>query len=78
MSDIVSVNVADFDCVVQPGVTHKSLNARLRDTGLWFSVGKIVFLFLIIAFKSLSCSFTFILTFYYFSFFYRILICSII
>ncbi|VDN53380.1 unnamed protein product [Dracunculus medinensis] len=38
MSDIVSVNVADFDCVVQPGVTHKSLNARLRDTGLWFSV----------------------------------------
>lgn len=40
MESVVSVNAEDFDCTVQPGVTRKALNSYLRDTGLWFPVGK--------------------------------------
>ena len=40
MDQIVSVNSDDFDCSVQPGITRKGLNNYLRDTGLWFPVGK--------------------------------------
>lgn len=38
MNAIKTVNVEDFDCVVEPGVTRKQLNAYLRDKGLQFPV----------------------------------------
>lgn len=40
MNQVLEVNQEDFDCIVQPGLTWRDLNAYLRDTGLWFSVGK--------------------------------------
>lgn len=38
MNNIISVNADDLDCVVEPGVTRKALNAYLRDTGLFFPI----------------------------------------
>lgn len=38
MNEVVSVNPADTDCVVQPGVMREQLNSYLRDTGLFFPV----------------------------------------
>lgn len=38
MDRIVSVNERDLDCTVEAGVTRASLNAHLRDTGLFFAV----------------------------------------
>jgi len=38
MNAVKAVNVEDLDCVVQPGVTRKQLNAYLRDTGLHFPI----------------------------------------
>ena len=38
MNEVLSVNSADADCVVQPGVTRELLNSYLRDTGLFFPV----------------------------------------
>ncbi len=43
MDQVVNLNAEDFDVTVQPGVTRKALNSYLRDTGLWFPVGKNVF-----------------------------------
>lgn len=38
MTDVLAVNAADLDCRVQAGITRQSLNALLRDTGLFFPV----------------------------------------
>jgi FAD/FMN-containing dehydrogenase len=43
MDQIISVHEEDFDVTVQPGVTRLALNNHLRDTGLWFPVGKFDF-----------------------------------
>ncbi|XP_061777079.1 probable D-lactate dehydrogenase, mitochondrial [Nerophis ophidion] len=38
MDQILDLHQEDFDVTVEPGVTRKTLNANLRDTGLWFPV----------------------------------------
>nr|XP_057943773.1 probable D-lactate dehydrogenase, mitochondrial [Doryrhamphus excisus] len=38
MDQILDLHQEDFDVTVEPGVTRKTLNAHLRDTGLWFPV----------------------------------------
>ncbi len=38
MDEVLSVNHADFDCTVQPGIRREALNAHLRDTGLFFPI----------------------------------------
>ncbi|KAK7892024.1 hypothetical protein WMY93_023987 [Mugilogobius chulae] len=38
MDKILDLHKEDFDVTVEPGVTRKTLNTHLRDTGLWFPV----------------------------------------
>ncbi|XP_034033063.1 probable D-lactate dehydrogenase, mitochondrial [Thalassophryne amazonica] len=38
MDQILDLHQEDFDVTVEPGVTRKTLNSYLRDTGLWFPV----------------------------------------
>ena len=38
MNRVLEVNAEDLDCVVEPGVTRKALNAYIRDTGLMFPI----------------------------------------
>jgi D-lactate dehydrogenase (cytochrome) len=38
MNKVLSVNVDDLDCVVQPGVTREALNEYLRGSGLFFPI----------------------------------------
>jgi D-lactate dehydrogenase (cytochrome) len=38
MNRILAVHTEDFDCVIEPGVTLKQLNDRVRDEGLFFPV----------------------------------------
>ncbi len=38
MDRVLAVHAEDLDCVIEPGVTRKALNAQLRDTGLFFPI----------------------------------------
>jgi D-lactate dehydrogenase (cytochrome) len=38
MNKLITVHSEDLDCVVQPGITRKTLNEQLRDSGLFFPI----------------------------------------
>jgi D-lactate dehydrogenase (cytochrome) len=38
MNKLVTVHAEDLDCVIEPGITRKTLNEQLRDSGLFFPI----------------------------------------
>ena len=38
MDRVLDVHVEDLDCVIQPGITRKTLNENLRDQGVFFPI----------------------------------------
>jgi D-lactate dehydrogenase (cytochrome) len=38
MNRLIAVHAEDLDCVVEPGITRKQLNAQLRDQGVFFPI----------------------------------------
>jgi D-lactate dehydrogenase (cytochrome) len=38
MDKMLAVHAEDFDCVIEPGITRKTLNEHLRDRGLFFPI----------------------------------------
>ena len=38
MNKLVAVHAEDLDCVIEPGITRKTLNEQLRDSGLFFPI----------------------------------------
>src|SRR3990172_11025824 len=38
MNKMIAVHAEDLDCVIEPGITRKSLNEQLRDQGLFFPI----------------------------------------
>src|SRR3978361_1322020 len=38
MKKVPAVHAEDLDCVIQPGITRKTLNEQLRDQGLFFPI----------------------------------------
>lgn len=38
MTNVLAVNVEDFDCWLEAGVTRKQLNNHIKDTGYWFPI----------------------------------------
>src|SRR4051812_19617200 len=38
MNQVLAVHAEDLDCVIQPGITRKALNAYLRDQGVFFPI----------------------------------------
>ncbi len=38
MNRLIAVHAEDLDCVIEPGITRKQLNAQLRDQGVFFPI----------------------------------------
>src|SRR6185437_3679908 len=38
MNRVLAVHAEDLDCVIEPGITRKTLNEQLRDQGLFFPI----------------------------------------
>src|SRR6202047_3586202 len=38
MNRVLAVHAEDLDCVIEPGITRKSLNEQLRDQGVFFPI----------------------------------------
>ncbi len=38
MNKVLAVHAEDLDCVIEPGITRKTLNSHLRDSGLFFPI----------------------------------------